>query len=341
MSTAVAKQNPTVAMLEKYRPELARSLPPGMSDHETKMWAVTEMAIRQNPKIQECTPASIVACVTKSWAYGLPFNTPEQECFIIGYKNVATFQLGYRGLLELAYRSGQVKGVQAHAVRQNDKFDIELGLANTLVHKPKLDGDRGDVIAYYCVIELTDGVKVWDWMSKSDVENHEKKFRKGQNMGDAWANNFDSMALKTVFIKAARWIPKSVEDKRGQTFHEAVTEERQAEYIDVESNATPAATSADTLAEKLEKRKPGRPAKQAEPEPEEEPEPETGEVSYPFDNCETVGELCEWFSERAGIKELSRKAESDICNEAGIMSGFLTDGNYDEVHRACVLLHGK
>jgi hypothetical protein len=108
-----------------------------------------------------------------------------------------------------------------------------------------------------------------------------------------------------------------------------------------EQPSTPAATSADTLAEKLEKRKPGRTAKQAEPEPEIEPEPETGEVSYPFDNCETVGELCEWFSERAGIKELSRKAESDICNEAGIMSGFLTDGNYDEVHRACVLLYGK
>jgi recombination protein RecT len=236
----------------------------------------------------------------------LPFNTPEQECFIIGYKNVATFQLGYRGLLELAYRSGQVKGVQAHAVRQNDKFDIELGLANTLVHKPKLDGDRGDVIAFYCVIELADGIKVWDWMSKTDVEKHEKKFRKSNNMGDAWANNFDSMALKTVFIKAAKWIPKSVEDKRGQTFHEAVTEERTAEYIDVQGTSTPEAppaTSADGLAEKLKaKRKP----KEPEPEP------------MPLDDPD---------------------GENAWLAEVGAMEGQdMNDLNEDQLHQMCVLL---
>jgi len=337
-NTAVAKQNPTVAMLEKYRPELTRSLPPGMSNHETKMWAVTEMAIRQNPKIQECTPASIVACVTKSWAYGLPFNTPEQECFIIGYKNTATFQLGYRGLLELAYRSGQVKGVQAHAVRQHDKFDIELGLANTLIHKPKLDGDRGDVIAYYCVIELNDGVKVWDWMSKSDVEKHEKKFRKGQQMGDAWANNFDSMALKTVFIKAAKWIPKSVEDKRGAQFHEVLQEERAAEYIDVQSESVPPATSADGLAEKLKKRNKKEESIDVPAQDLPEGDPVTGEVKYPFDGLDKEG-LLEHYLEGAGKREVSVLQEKNWLAAVGAMDGQpVEELSEEQLHAMCVLI---
>ena len=339
MSNEVAVKNPTMAMLEKYRPELSRSLPPGMSNHETKMWAVTEMAIRQNPKIQECTPASIVSCVTKSWAYGLPFNTPEQECFIIGYKNTATFQLGYRGLLELAYRSGQVKGIQAHAVRQNDKFEIELGLSNTLIHKPKLDGDRGDVIAYYAVIELNDGVKVWDWMSKSDVEKHEKKFRKGQQMGDAWANNFDSMALKTVFIKAAKWIPKSVEDKRGQLFHEVLQEERSAEYINVDAQpSTPIATSADGLAEKLAAKSKKKDATPAEVVPETA-DPETGEITYPFDGM-SPDQMFGWYVDTKSEKSATKKWEEEVLLEIGALSPVAEELIQDpeKLHALCVKL---
>ena len=84
---------------------------------------------------------------------GLEPNTALGLAYLIPYEvkgiNKVQFQIGYKGLLELANRSGKLKTLYAHEVRENDEFDIDYGLEQKLIHKPLLKGNRGNVIGDY------------------------------------------------------------------------------------------------------------------------------------------------------------------------------------------------
>ena len=87
---------------------------------------------------------------------GVEPNTPIGQAYLIPYGNQVQFQLGYKGLIDLAYRSGEVQSIQAHEVHENDTFEYELGLNPKLKHVPAMK-DRGPVILYYAVIKLKNG----------------------------------------------------------------------------------------------------------------------------------------------------------------------------------------
>ena len=85
---------------------------------------------------------------------GVEPNTPLGQAYLIPYRNhgqlECQFQLGQKGLIDLAYRSGEITSISAHEVCENDDFEYELGLEEKLKHKPALK-DRGAVILYYAV----------------------------------------------------------------------------------------------------------------------------------------------------------------------------------------------
>ena len=146
---------------------------------------------------------------------GLEPNTPLGQAYLIPYKNHGTleaqFQIGYKGLIDLAYRSGQVKTIYAEAVYENDEFEYELGLNPKLVHKPAIK-DRGDVIYYYAVFKLTNGGEGFTVMSKDDIERHKNRFSKAANAGfSPWSTNYDEMAKKTVIKKVLKYAPLSTD----------------------------------------------------------------------------------------------------------------------------------
>ena len=89
-------------------------------------------AISVNPKLGSCTPASFLGAMMTSAQLGLEVNTPLGQAYVLPYSNKgvleAQFQLGYKGLIDLAYRSGEVEVIQAHVVYENDEFECEYGL---------------------------------------------------------------------------------------------------------------------------------------------------------------------------------------------------------------------
>lgn len=184
-----------------------------------RMLRIVDYAMRSNPALLTCTPRSLaVACMNASY-FGLEPNTPEGKCFIIPRKvkgnMTACFQLGYLGLVELAYRAG-VNDVRSDTVRANDDFQISLGTSPGIKHIPA-NGDRGDVVGYYAVVRMTpnDPLPHFAYMTQQEVIAHaahySDSYRKG---GSAWQTSEESMALKTVVIKALKLAPKSVEDTR-------------------------------------------------------------------------------------------------------------------------------
>ena len=170
------------------------------------------------PNLVKCSKESIFRALKEAAAYGLELNGMLGQAYLIPYneKGVMTahLQLGYKGLIALARRSNTIKTIAAEPIHENDIFEVELGMGRKLSHKIDIMKERGDVIGYYCLVELCNGGSQFKVMSKKDVEKHRDKFSKAYDPKDSsniWNKNFDAMALKTVVIQALKLCPISIE----------------------------------------------------------------------------------------------------------------------------------
>lgn len=168
-------------------------------------------AISTNPKLGSCTPSSFLGAMMSAAQLGLEPNTPLGQAYILPYSNKGTleaqFQLGYKGLIDLAYRSGEVEVVQAHIVYENDKFECEFGLEPKLTHIPA-DSDRGNPVKVYAMFKTKSGGYGFEVMSMDDIRNHAKKYSKAYSSSfSPWATNFEEMAKKTVLKKCLKYAP--------------------------------------------------------------------------------------------------------------------------------------
>ena len=171
--------------------------------------------IRLNPKLAKCSQESLLGALMVSAQLGLEPGTLGQ-CYLIPFENKKAgtvecqFQIGYKGLIELLRRSGQLSDIYSYTVYENDDFNIEYGLSRTLTHKPNFD-ERGEIKGFYAVAILKDGAKAFEYMTKDEITKHEEKYRKGSYKNDVWNKNFEEMAQKTVVKKLLKWLPVSVE----------------------------------------------------------------------------------------------------------------------------------
>ena len=168
-------------------------------------------AISVNPKLGSCTPASFLGAMMTSAQLGLEVNTPLGQAYVLPYLNKgvleAQFQLGYKGLIDLAYRSGEVEVIQAHVVHEHDEFECEYGLDPKLTHKPA-DTDRGDPIKVYAVFKTKSGGFGFEVMSMEDVKKHAAKYSKSYGSSySPWKTNFEEMAKKTVLKRVLKYAP--------------------------------------------------------------------------------------------------------------------------------------
>ena len=195
-------------MLTLMSEEIKRALPENIKSERFQRIALT--AFNGNKKLQQCDPVSFLAAMMQSAQLGLEPNTPLGQAYLIPYKNTVQFQIGYKGLLDLANRTGAYKNIYAHEVYENDDFELEYGLEQSLKHKPYLDGDRGEVIGYYAVYKLINGGEGFAYMTRAEVEAHARKFSKTFSNGP-WQSDFDSMAKKTVLKQVLKYAPLSTE----------------------------------------------------------------------------------------------------------------------------------
>ncbi|MFE2994201.1 recombination protein RecT [Nocardia sp. NPDC059246] len=219
--TAPAKKDDDLkSSIQKMEKAFELAMPRGAEAKQLIRDAFT--AIQRTPKLAQCEQLSVLGAFMTcaqlglrpgvlGQAYVLPFWDRKDRM----YK--AQFVAGYRGLVDLAYRSDRVLSVAARIIHANDFFEVEYGAADDKwVHKPFLDGDRGDSRAYYAVARTRGGgYAITDPISYAEMVKYRNKYATAKNKDGAvfgpWVDEFDGMAKKTMVRQLSKMLPMSTE----------------------------------------------------------------------------------------------------------------------------------
>ena len=226
-TTNNSNRNTMQTYVKSMEGEIAKALPSVMTPE--RFTRIVLSAISVNPKLAECTPQSFLGAMMTSAQLGLEVNTPLGQGYVLPYMNKgnleAQFQLGYKGLIDLAYRSGEVEVIQAHIVYAADKFEVQYGLEPKLTHIPA-DSNRGEPVKVYAVFKTKSGGFGFEVMSMEDVRKHAEKYSKAYGTSfSPWKTNFEEMAKKTVLKKVLKYAPLKSDFVRAITNDESIKSE--------------------------------------------------------------------------------------------------------------------
>lgn len=162
-------------------------------------------ALTKTPKLADCTQESLMACLLSLSAFGL--EPDGRRAHLIPYGNQCTLVIDYKGLAELAMRSGIVSNLHADIVCENDVFEYNLGEIKE--HKINFREPRGEMYAAYALCRFKDGTVKADVMNKEEIDAIRRRSRSGQS--GPWVSDYNEMAKKTVFRRLSKWLPLSAE----------------------------------------------------------------------------------------------------------------------------------
>lgn len=227
MSAAKAEKKTMQAYIKAMEPAIKKALPSVITPERFTRMVLS--ALSSTPKLAECSPQSFLAAMMTAAQLGVEPNTALGQAYLLPYRNHGNmecqFQLGYKGLIDLAYRSGEVSVIQAHTVYENDVFEYELGMDPKLRHVPA-KADRGEAVAYYAMFKTKDGGYGFEVMSVDDVQRHAQRYSKSYGSGSSpWRSNFDEMAKKTVLKRALKYAPLKSDFVRGVAQDETIKAE--------------------------------------------------------------------------------------------------------------------
>lgn len=214
-STAIvrAADPPIVALLKQYDSDITEALPLGYTAGRFKATCIN--VVRQTPDLLKCDPLSFVSTVLLAAQLGLEPGGQLGLSWIIprrvNGKWTATFQVGYQGLRQLAYRSAVVTDIEARIVYDGDTYRFQHGRGGTEWSHQQLgvpDRDWSDV---YCVARTVQGTERFESMTKAEVIAHRDRYVPQWEKSKAWRENEPEMARKVVTAALCRQLPMSVE----------------------------------------------------------------------------------------------------------------------------------
>lgn len=202
-------------MLANAWPRIQAVMPKHMSSE--RMYQIALSAINTTPKLAECSPATILSCVMKCSALGLEPSAVDGlgRAYILPYRSKQGMQaqliLGYKGMIDLARRSGEIKDISARAVYKGDEFEYSFGLDEKLHHRPAArEHEQGEKPTHvYMVAHFKDGGHYMDVMTAQEVEAVRKRSKAANN--GPWVTDYEAMSKKTVIRRAFPYLPVSVE----------------------------------------------------------------------------------------------------------------------------------
>lgn len=235
-AATVAKPAPgdvpsTIAdVINSQRGEIARALPKHMDPDRLLRIALTTM--RQTPALMECTQESFLGALMLCAQTGLEPG-PFGHVYLIprniknkrtgGWDKECQFILGYKGILELARRSGQITSIEAREVCEHDEFSYSYGLDEELVHRPYMDGPRGDITMVWGLAKFKDGGHYYLVMSRAEIDAAMQRSDSGKKGFGPWVTDYAAMARKTVIRRMAPYLPLSAEQMNVLAFDEHST----------------------------------------------------------------------------------------------------------------------
>ncbi|MBQ6634797.1 MAG: recombinase RecT [Lachnospiraceae bacterium] len=219
-----------MGMVNQLLPQIRKALPSIMTPE--RFTRITVSAIQNNPKLGLCSPVSFLGAMMNAAQLGLEPNTPLGQAYLIPYWNgrnkcyECQFQVGYKGMLALAYRTRMFQTIQVHTVYENDQFEYALGLEEKLVHVPAMM-NRGNPTFFYALYKLDNGGYGFQVMSTEDCnrvrDSYSQAAKKG---GSPWETNYEAMCKKTVLKQLLKYAPVSSDIMQAMTVDSSVSNDR-------------------------------------------------------------------------------------------------------------------
>jgi recombination protein RecT len=186
-------------------------------------------AVSQSPALQKCHPKSIAKAASIAASLNLDID-PRGLAYLVPFKDQAVFIIGYQGLMELAYRTGQVKSFSGSVIYESEKDKIAVTREDGrlhVIHPFSWEAPKGEVIGAYVTAEVEGYGSRTCLLRKDEIE-----FYRGKSLcpnSPAWKQFYNAMALKTCVRQLCKWLPKSV-TKEIQTG--LIAEDNQRKFVE-------------------------------------------------------------------------------------------------------------
>jgi len=227
-----------------------------------RMIRVTLTALQRNPKLLECDKKSIIGCVVEASELGLEPNGVMGHAYMVPFKNnkvrpavmEAKLMIGYKGLIDLARRSGKVSVINAEVVYARDHYKVKKGLHPDLIHEPyDEDENRGEIIAAYATAKI-EGADDPQFVTLTHNEIEALRARSQAAKSGPWMTDYAAMCKKTAIRQLCKLLPCSIEE--ADRFNPAEAIERdELRDLNIMGGAMiegPEASKLDGLADDLE-----------------------------------------------------------------------------------------
>lgn len=245
MSNEVAKQEKQLHIMQK--PEVKAKFEEMLGKKTPSFITSVMSAITSNAKLLEADQNSVYMAAMMAASLDLPINQNLGFAYIVPFwdgktgKNVAQFQLGYKGFIQLAQRSGQFLTIGATPI-----YEDQLISANPLTNEYKFDFAKtssSKIIGYASYFELLNGYKMTLYLTKEEAERHGKEYSQTYKKGfGLWKDKFDSMALKTVIkMLLSRYAPLSIEMQKAVIADSSIIKNAETLDVDYTDNEQPTA----------------------------------------------------------------------------------------------------
>lgn len=234
MASAITTQQPNrqvtpqkdvraLIMSDAFQEQIKKALPAALSADVLLRVATT--TIQKTPKLLECSRESLMQCVLECAQMGLLPDGILGQAYMVPYKTTATLQIGYRGILELARRSGHIKYVVAEPVYDCDEFSITFAPIRSIKHVPAIDNElRGEKLSgkylpagfrgAYALVLYKDDTIDFEYLPLHKIERIRNLSQAGNKADAPWLEHFEEMARKTAIRALGKRLPLSADDQR-------------------------------------------------------------------------------------------------------------------------------
>lgn len=221
--------------------------------------------VRSTPSLRTCDPMSVLQGAMYGAQLGLEPGAALGHFYLVPRKNTAVFQLGYKGVLELVRRGGDIDRIEARAVYAEDEFDVLFGTDARIRHRPNLVGSRGEIIVLYALAVYRGGAEQVAVMRRDEVDRIRDTHAAAKT--GPWASDYEQMGCKTVLRRLCKVLPLTADTAASiATDDQVITVPLSGSMLDDQSS-TPRVEEADephdvdvTDAEVVDETTPEKPA---------------------------------------------------------------------------------
>lgn len=310
--TKAKEQHPILALLDQNKDKLNAVATKTLNAE--RMIRVVAGSLARTPKLANCEPWSVVIAVSKAMQLGLEPSGLSGQAYLVPFWNKNTSRdeaqliVGYKGMIDMARRSGHVSTIHSTLVYEGEHFKETGGIDPMIEHEidrsKNVSRSEEDIIAAYAVAKFKDGGYQFEVMSREEIDGIKNMSQAGRKDYGPWAEHYGQMARKTVIRRLCNYLPMSPEDMRivGQldeveAGRVTMTQTDELGIIDVPAIETPK-SKGDAIVASLEKPQEaqhGEPEPDAsesadEPETQEDPEEDEQEAPEPGDDVEEENE---------------------------------------------------